>query len=67
MSCLFHFYLEIELIIHSKPLKLCIFCGDIISHYICNLNYNQTPSNLNANDTRNIGKKRVVVSIGKTF
>ena len=29
--------------------------------------YNQTPSNLNANDTRNIGKKRVVVSIGKTF
>lgn len=29
--------------------------------------YNQTPSNLNMNDTRNVGKKRLVLSIGKTF
>lgn len=29
--------------------------------------FNQTPSNHNLNDTRNVGKKRLVLSIGKTF
>ena len=59
---LFHFHLEIELIIHSQPLRIRIFCGDIISHYICNLNYVETvaPSVLWCIDTADFARQLAV-------